>query len=209
MQRLIYIMDPMCSWCWGFAPVVEALSAQARDFAVPLHIVVGGLRLDRAPLEASVRAKVLAHWQNVAKSTGQPFQFDNALPEGFIYDTSLACEAVVAARTLAPERVLVFTRALQEAFYCEQKSLRDISVLTELAALSGLDRKGFAQCLDQDANEQATLKDFTWARDLGIVGFPTLLAERDGHLALLTNGYQSYEALSPLLGRWLDQARRE
>ncbi|MCF3995047.1 DsbA family protein, partial [Pseudomonas aeruginosa] len=22
-------MDPMCSWCWGFAPVAEALSRQA------------------------------------------------------------------------------------------------------------------------------------------------------------------------------------
>ncbi|MBF2972683.1 DsbA family protein, partial [Pseudomonas aeruginosa] len=21
-------MDPMCSWCWGFAPVAEALSRQ-------------------------------------------------------------------------------------------------------------------------------------------------------------------------------------
>ncbi|MCR3834450.1 DsbA family protein, partial [Pseudomonas aeruginosa] len=19
--RLLYVMDPMCSWCWGFAPV--------------------------------------------------------------------------------------------------------------------------------------------------------------------------------------------
>ena len=23
--RLLYVMDPMCSWCWGFAPVAEAL----------------------------------------------------------------------------------------------------------------------------------------------------------------------------------------
>ena len=27
--RLIYVMDPMCSWCWGFAPVAQALIAQA------------------------------------------------------------------------------------------------------------------------------------------------------------------------------------
>ncbi|MEO8644510.1 MAG: DsbA family protein, partial [Pseudomonas sp.] len=20
VQRLLYVMDPMCSWCWGFAP---------------------------------------------------------------------------------------------------------------------------------------------------------------------------------------------
>ena len=24
--RLLYVMDPMCSWCWGFAPVLQALT---------------------------------------------------------------------------------------------------------------------------------------------------------------------------------------
>jgi putative protein-disulfide isomerase len=28
--RLLYVMDPMCSWCWGFAPVAKALVEQAR-----------------------------------------------------------------------------------------------------------------------------------------------------------------------------------
>jgi putative protein-disulfide isomerase len=43
-------------------------------------------------------------------------------------------------------------------------------------------------------------------QDLGIAGFPTLLAEREGQLALLTNGYQPLETLAPLLGRWLERA---
>jgi putative protein-disulfide isomerase len=33
-----------------------------------------------------------------------------------------------------------------------------------------------------------------------------LLAERNGQLALLTNGYQPLGVLSPLLGRWLERA---
>ena len=52
----------------------------------------------------------------------------------------------------------------------------------------------------------ATAADFTWVQDLGIAGFPTLLAERNGQLALLTNGYQPLSELSPLLGRWLERA---
>jgi putative protein-disulfide isomerase len=43
---------------------------------------------------------------------------------------------------------------------------------------------------------------------LGIAGFPTLLAERNGQLALLTNGYQPLDVLAPLLGRWLERATR-
>ena len=37
----------MCSWCWGFAPVVKALAAQASTAGVELHLVVGGLRRHR------------------------------------------------------------------------------------------------------------------------------------------------------------------
>lgn len=38
---------------------------------------------------------------------------------------------------------------------------------------------------------------------LGISGFPTLLAERDGMLALLSNGYQPAEGILALLQRWM------
>ena len=40
-SRLLYVMDPMCSWCWGFAPVAEALAEQAAAAGVPLQLVVG------------------------------------------------------------------------------------------------------------------------------------------------------------------------
>ena len=54
-DRLLYVMDPMCSWCWGFAPVVQALAEQAAAAGVPLQLVVGGLRRERAAMEPSAR----------------------------------------------------------------------------------------------------------------------------------------------------------
>ena len=64
----------------------------------------------------------------------------------------------------------------------------------------------FAGAFDRAEQHAATAADFTWVQDLGIAGFPTLLAERNGQLALLTNGYQPLSELSPLLGRWLERA---
>jgi putative protein-disulfide isomerase len=52
--RLLYVMDPMCSWCWGFAPVAEALIAQARR-PVCTRLVPGGLRTGGSALDASTR----------------------------------------------------------------------------------------------------------------------------------------------------------
>ena len=78
--RLLYVMDPMCSWCWGFAPVLQALAEQAAACGVPLELVVGGLRQERAALDPAGRVRILGHWQAVNAMTGQLFNFHDGLP---------------------------------------------------------------------------------------------------------------------------------
>jgi putative protein-disulfide isomerase len=204
-DRLLYVMDPMCSWCWGFAPVVQALADQAGAAGVPLQLVLGGLRRERAALDPAMRVRILAHWQAVNASTGQLFNFNDALPEGFVYDTEPACRALVTARGLDEQSVWPLLQLIQEAFYEEGCDVTRAQLLVELAERAGIPRIEFAAAFDSLEAAEATAADFTWVQDLGISGFPTLLAERDGRLALLTNGYQPLEVLAPLLGRWLEQ----
>ncbi|MCW1937648.1 DsbA family protein [Pseudomonas sp. MDMC_285] len=205
-SRLLYVMDPMCSWCWGFAPVVEALAEQAAAADVPLQIVVGGLRRDQVAIDAAARVRYLGYWQAVNASTGQLFDFERGLPEGMVYDTEPACRALVTARNLDAQSAWTLLKLIQQAFYTEGADVTQASVLVQLAEQAGIPRIEFAEAFDSQAMEDATAADFTWVQDLGIAGFPTLLAERDGQLALLTNGYQPLEVLSPLLGRWLERA---
>jgi putative protein-disulfide isomerase len=126
------------------------------------------------------------------------------LPDGFVYDTEPACRAIVTARSLAPDCAWTLLGLIQQAFYAEG---RDVTrpVLVELAEQAGLPRIEFAAASTVPTCTPP-LADFTWVQDLGIAGFPTLLAERNGQLALLTNGYQPLSELSPLLGRWLERA---
>lgn len=205
-SRLLYVMDPMCSWCWGFAPVAEALAEQAAAAGVALQIVVGGLRRDRIAVDAAARVRYLGYWQAVNASTGQLFDFERGLPEGLVYDTEPACRALVTARSLDADSAWTLLKLIQQAFYTEGADVTQAGVLAQLAEQAGIPRIEFAEAFDSQAMHDATLADFTWVQDLGIAGFPTLLAERDGQLALLTNGYQPLEALSPLLGRWLERA---
>jgi putative protein-disulfide isomerase len=128
------------------------------------------------------------------------------LPEGFVYDTEPACRALVTARGLAPDCAWTLLGLIQQAFYVEGRDVTRASVLVELAETAGVPRIEFAEAFDRAEQHAATAADFTWVQDLGIAGFPTLLAERNGQLALLTNGYQPLSELSPLLGRWLERA---
>ncbi|MBZ5756416.1 DsbA family protein [Pseudomonas sp. S5(2021)] len=203
--RLIYVMDPMCSWCWGFAPVMQALAEQAANRGVGLHLVVGGLRRERTPMDEAGRRRTLAYWQAVHEASGQPFDFAAGLPEGLVYDTEPACRALVAARQLEAECAWPLALLIQQAFYTRSEDVTQPARLVELAERTGLARDAFAECFDAGATREATAADFAWAGNLGIAGFPTVLAERDGQLALLTNGYQPLAALAPLLARWLER----
>ena len=208
MARLVYVMDPMCSWCWGFAPVVEALAGQARQAGVALHLVAGGLRRESRVMDERGRARIQSHWQAVHEATGQPFDLSSGLPDNLVYDTEPACRALVTARSLADGCASRLLGLIQRAFYVERQDVTRPRVLVELAEQAGLDRQAFAEGFDSQAQRQATEADFAWAENLGIAGFPTLLAERDGTYALLTNGYQRLESLAPLLDRWLERGVR-
>ena len=42
-RHLIYFADPMCSWCYGFWPVIAAVQAAFGE-TLPIRLVMGGLR---------------------------------------------------------------------------------------------------------------------------------------------------------------------
>ncbi|WP_049882658.1 DsbA family protein, partial [Pseudomonas aeruginosa] len=153
----------MCSWCWGFAPVAEALSRQAAADGVAFHLVAGGLRAGHgAALDPNTRGYILGHWQTVQQTTGQPFRFDDALPEGFVYDTEPACRALVAARSLDEESAWPLVRAIQRAFYAEGRDVTQAAVLAGLAEAVGLPRIEFAAAFDSGEARDATAADFAW-----------------------------------------------
>ncbi|HJE28571.1 DsbA family protein [Stutzerimonas nitrititolerans] len=202
--RLIYVMDPMCSWCWGFAPVARALAAQAGEKGIEMQLVVGGLRRERMAMDAAGRQRTLGYWRAVHEASGQPFDLEAGLPDGLVYDTEPACRALVTARSFDEHLAWPLAMRIQQAFYTERCDVTRPQRLADLAEAVGLTRGEFADRFDSQAIRDATEADFQWARNLGIAGFPTLLAERHGQLALLTNGYQPLETLSPLLARWLE-----
>jgi len=172
--RLLYVMDPMCSWCWGFSPIAEALVEQAQAAGVELHLVVGGLRTGSgSALEPATRRYILEHWQAVTEATGQPFTFEGALPEGFVYDTEPACRAVVAARSLAPDCAWKLVKLIQQAFYVQGRDVTQASVLVELAETAGVPRIEYAAAFDSAEQHAATAPDITCVQDLVIAGYQT------------------------------------
>lgn len=202
--QLIYILDPMCSWCWGFNPVLQQVLKQAQAAGVKVTLRVGGLRTgQQAVLDETKRAYILQHWRTVAETTGQSFDFDKALPSGFLYDTEPACRALVVARELDASLVFAFLDSLQHAFYQGAQDITQPGILRDLAVQAGYAQEAFSDGFDSEESRVATQADFAWVRSLAISGFPSVLAVHQQQYALITNGYQPCAAIEPLLRRWI------
>lgn len=198
-----YFADPMCSWCWGFSPVIEAVR-EAYHERLKIALVLGGLHPgETAPLTAQAREDRLHHWHQVHERSGQPFRFDHALPDGFIYDTEPASRAVVTAGGLDPGNIFAMFKAIQSAFYAEGRDVTQSAVLAELAAGLGIDAAMFLHALDSDATRAKTQAHFAQSRKAGVRGFPTLILQRGDRLDRLTDGWQPLDAVQAELDRLL------
>jgi putative protein-disulfide isomerase len=199
---LLYIADPMCSWCYGFAPSIAAL--HARYPGTPLVVAMGGLRPHGEPLDQRLHDMLLHHWNEVARRSGQPFDRGALARDGWVYTTEPACRAVVTARTLDAARALDMLHAVQRAFYAAGRDTTDDEVLADVAAAVGLDRVAFATAFASPAMTEATQQDFAITQRLGVRGFPTLIALRGGAGEVLAAGWQApaelLERASRLLG---------
>jgi putative protein-disulfide isomerase len=201
--EIIYVGDPMCSWCWGMAPVVEYL---ARRPDVDMRIVVGGLRPGSAaqPLDDELRRVLTHHWESVAERTGQPFDPAGLRREGWLYDTEIPARAVVTMRRLAPEHELgMFTR-IQQAFYAEGGDVTDPAAYPALVKELDVDESAFMDMLLSDESRTAAWDDFAAARELGVAGFPTVLLRIDGKLQVLSRGYAGIDYFESALAHWLE-----
>ena len=206
-KQLLYFADPMCSWCWGFSPVITAIGDHHGE-DLPIRPMMGGLRPGpQAPMDDEIKQEIRDHWEHVKTATGQAFDFAFFERDAFVYDTEPACRAVVAARAQGLTQGLAMLARLHRAFYAENRDVTDTDMVIELAEDEGLERDLFADVFQSDAARNATEADFHIAHRLGIRGFPTLLAgtEKDG-FALVTTGYQPHDALAGPIAQWLEGA---
>jgi putative protein-disulfide isomerase len=204
--HLIYFADPMCSWCWGFAPVIEAVH---RTFGgiLPIRLVLGGLRPGTTePMSAKARRELVGHWVHVTEASGQPFDEGLIDREGFIYDTDPAARAVVALRREFPDKALAFLGRVQGAFYAHNIDVTSAPVLAGLAAEFGMDRDAFLAHFEDEDLKQETWGDYAISQRAGVTGFPTLVAgpSAEGTYGVVTRGFQPADQVLPVLQRWVE-----
>ncbi|KRA88821.1 protein-disulfide isomerase [Pseudomonas sp. Root68] len=201
---LHYIYDPLCGWCYGAKPLVQAAQA-----VLPVIAHGGGMMTgaNRQKVSPQLRNYVMPHDRRIAEYSGQPFgeaYFEGLLRDhSAVFDSEPPIAAVLAAEQMTG-RGLELLGKLQSAHYVEGRRIADESVLFELAQGMGLDREAFEKAFRSADTEGHIRNSRALLAKVGGQGFPTLALEHDDQFTLIDIG--------PWLGKpqafaqWLGQS---
>ena len=194
--EIVYVGDPMCSWCWGISPGLQQLQRYCAGKGMACRVVVGGLRPGGGdPWNSGFRHFLSTHWREVGARTGQPFSFALMEREFFNYDTEPACRAVVAARPLMNGTELDFFTAVQRKFYVDNEDPAGLPFYRDICASLQVDFDAFAERFGSEAVKRATAEEFALNRSWGVTGYPTVLAFSAERRFILAIGFATFEAM--------------
>ena len=181
-MKLIFVLDPMCSWCWGFRSTFEQLK-QALPEGVEVKYVMGGLAPDSdEPMPQKTRDYVQSQWKKVSQETGAQFNWDFwqcCVPKRSTYPS---CRAVIAAGLQNEFARADMIYAIQQAYYMNAKNPSELDTLIQCAEEIGLDKEQFIKDIQSEKVEDQLQEELDLRRRLGVTGFPALRLESNGLL---------------------------
>lgn len=197
VKTLHYIYDPLCGWCYGIAPFIQAAHKQGVTIALHGGGMITGSQ--RRPADDSMRDMIRSHNQRITQMTGQPFTdafYALLKNQEWVMDSVPPIAAILNAQAQSGKGIDMLD-ACQKAYYQDGLPLnRD--TLRKLADNLGI----------SDIQSDNTEQHISESRQLFVHnptgGFPTLLLEEDGVFQHIPNqavpGAESHwEKLIPLL----------
>lgn len=194
--EIIYVGDPLCSWCWGISPALNRLQVAAAREGIPYRIVVGGLRPGGGDEWNEQFKDFLAHhWEEVNQRSGQPFGDALFELDDFNYDTEPPCRAVVAARLLDPAKEARFFELTQHFFYVKNNDPGALEFYRPICREIGLDFTEFSNTFNGDEAKEITEREFRMNRQWGVSGYPTVIYRKGNDMTAIARGYAEYDEL--------------
>ncbi|WP_286133508.1 DsbA family protein [Colwellia sp. UCD-KL20] len=195
-KTLIYVHDPMCSWCWGFEPVRKKLFNSLTP-AIIIKRFVGGLAPDsNEPMPQQMQTMLQNTWRKIEQTIpGTEFNYDfwsHCQPRRSTYPSN---RAVIAARQQSSEYDELITHRIQQAYYTEAKNPSDKNILIELAKEIGLNVEQFTQDIQSEKIDKLFQQELLYARKLGMNSFPSLAYQVGDKIYSIGLDYNSMEKM--------------
>ena len=195
--RIIYFMDPICSYCWGLSSILRRLLLEYGDqFTIETHM--GGLMppggFDKSDEEYMSNADLAKLWDEAREYIAMPINgkvwLDNPLDSSFV--AGIAYKSALYQNSDKASKLL---RLLQEKLFVESLDISNLDLVCNFAEEVGLDsellRKDF-----KGSGKDAFDKDIELLYKLEVQLFPTLFFyNASGEYKVIDNlhPYEAYE----------------
>ncbi len=173
--KLIYIHDPMCSWCYAFKKSYDELLNSLPNNINVINIVGGLAKETNEPMPKEMCQKIEEIWYEIEERTQTKFNHDFWKKCKPRRDTYKACKAVLCAKEQNRENEMI--NAIQKAYYLEAKNPSDMETLLSLAANLDMDFEKFKNDLLGEKAQTLLDNDLEKRRKLKVFSFPTLLLQ--------------------------------
>jgi len=194
--EIIYVGDPMCSWCWGISPSLIKLRDHFAPEQIAFRVLVGGLRPGGGdPWDDQMKGFLKHHWEEVNKRSGQPFGYELFKLDEFNYDTEPSCRAVVAARPMVKEKEMEFFETIQRKFYVESQDPNKASFYASICDDFNINYGDFISRFESGEIKAETADEFNLNRTWGVRGYPTVILLKGDQLYQIANGFATFDQM--------------
>jgi len=197
--KIIYVYDALCSWCYGFSPVIQAVH-DVYSGIFDFEIISGGMMLGE---QAGPISRVFPHirdsYKRVEEITGIVFglPFLKNLEEGeIVFDSETPAIALTAFKRLQPEKAFEFATQIQNSVYFDGKEPQHMELYRYLAVNYGIDPDEFEKSMDDPALKEEAHYEFALATQLRVTSYPAVfLQQNDRSFYMIAKGYADYETM--------------
>ncbi len=171
-HTLYYVYDPMCSWCYAFAPTFDEVKKKLNSNINIVYVPGGLAEHTEEIMPKRMQEQIESIWYEIEDVVGTKFNHDfwtQCTPKRSTY---LACEATLAAKEQNKEEEMIYS--IQNAYYQRAMNPSDKNTIIQLANELNLDIDLFKKTLSSEDNINNFAQKRDLRRKLNLNSFPSL-----------------------------------
>jgi putative protein-disulfide isomerase len=197
-DRIIYVYDPMCGWCFGFGKVMGDFHNEFKD-SFEFDVVSGGMVVgDREGPIGDFADYILGAYKKVEEYSGMKYgqPYLDQLKTKTLWSSSVKPSiALETFKSFNTKDVVEFSHAIQLAYFVDGKDLRDEEVYKKLIKPYGINEAEFIKKLNSEDMRKQTSDWFQTTANWGVTGYPMVILLRKGKYYAIAKGFNDLATL--------------
>ena len=195
-SNLLYLMDPLCAWCYTFAGKVEQLMREYPDDLV-LEIVPWGMFPSPRVVDKNFGDWLDREVHKIQAETNVYFgekYYSLLHSDSLTLDSRMPSRAILSVQHIWPQRALEFMIDIERLFFFHGKNLSDETLYADLIAKMGLTPDVFLDDFRSERAIEAVSESFKRAPKIS-KDFPMLYFRTEKSLVPLGSRLTEYEKI--------------